>query len=165
MFLSTLLASLALAASTASAAPTIAGYAAVHNKCDFPVYVTSVSTTQRATQKIAPGTSYSESQSPVFGGVGTAIKITTSENAIYNNSPVLTFGYSYTPQVGIYYSLGWTPAFGYDFSGKKIRIHNTDGLPVQEIVWNGVAQPDNTAAYLGDANLTLELCDDFAMRD
>jgi hypothetical protein len=164
MFLPTLLASLALAASTTSAAPTIAGYAAVRNKCDFPVYVTSVSTTQRATQKIAPGTSYSESQSTMLGGVGTAIKITTSENGLNNNSPVLTFGYSYTPQEGIYYSLGWTQNLGYDFWGKRVRIHNTDGLPVPEIVWNGAPQPDHTTAYLDDVNLTLELCDDFAVR-
>jgi hypothetical protein len=164
MLATTLLATLALAAGSASAAPMLTGTAEVHNKCDYPVYVTSVSGSQKPTQKILPGHSYYEPQSTALGGVGVAIKITKSEGGLYRREPVTIFGYSYNPQGGIYYSLGYTPEFGYGFQGEKLRIHNTEGLPVQEIVWNGEAKPDYTATYLGDANLTLELCDDYALR-
>jgi hypothetical protein len=157
MYLPTLLATLALAASTASAAPTTAPQAIIHNKCDFPVYVTSVDPHgQEETQVITSGNRFYDTQ-----GSGITIKVTKTVNGLYTNSPVLSFSHTYQPQAGLYYDL--STDYGFNFSGEKLRIHNADGLPVEEIVWVGQPKPVRTAAYLGgEANLTLELCDDFA---
>jgi hypothetical protein len=99
---------------------------------------------------------------PQEDGVGTAIKITKTEAGLWTKEPVLTFGYSYKKDAYIYYDL--STIYGFDFQGKKLRIHNTDGKKVEEIVWVGEPKLNNTAAYLGEADLTLELCDDFAQR-
>jgi hypothetical protein len=157
MYLPTLLTSLALAASTALAAPTTAPNAIVHNKCDYPVYVTSVSAdSQEQTQVIAPGHQFYKTQ-----GSGISIKVTKTEKGLYTGKPVLLFSHSYQPQLGLYYDLNHVN--GFDFSGEKLRIHNAEGLPVEEIVWVGEPKPAYTEAYLGGpADLTLELCDDTA---
>ena len=52
---------------------------------------------------------------------------------------------------------------GFAFEGEKLRIHSTEGKALREIVWMGKPEGDYTAAYLeGEADITLELCDDFA---
>jgi hypothetical protein len=160
MYLPTLLASLALAASTASAAPMTGPQGIVHNKCDFPIYVTADDANgQDGTQIITPGHNFYKTQAP-----GIAIKVTKTVDGLTSGAPVLIFGLSYTPESGVYYSLNHLGP--YDFSGDKVRIHNAGSLPVEEIVWNGSPQPPHTAAYLGGpADLTLELCDDFAKGD
>ncbi|KAF1834373.1 hypothetical protein BDW02DRAFT_498520 [Decorospora gaudefroyi] len=154
-----LAATVALAANTAFAIST----ASVHNKCNFPVWVTSVSDIQGEAKMLAPGSYYTETQQTAQDGVGTAIKITRTETGLYTSAPVLIFGYSYKEHAQLYYGL--STAFGFDFWDQKLRIHNTDGLHVEEIIWMGEPKPDYTAAFLGAADLTLELCDDFAQTD
>ncbi|KAF1944806.1 hypothetical protein EJ02DRAFT_463892 [Clathrospora elynae] len=157
MRLQAFFATVALAASTA-----LAANSKVHNKCDFPVWVTPVSHISGQTAEVAPGGRFSTKQSVSVNNTGTAIKVTQSEMGLYTGKPVLSLMYSYAPNA-LYYGIGQD--HGFDFWGKKIRIHNEDGLPVPEIVWNGEPKPDFTAAYLdGEADLTLELCDDFVER-
>jgi hypothetical protein len=157
MRLPTILATIALTANTA-----LAAYSVVHNKCDFPVWVTSVGKQVGQTTKLSPGEWKTEAQIPQEDNVGRAIKITKSEKDLWESKPVLTFAYSYKKDTHIYYDL--SSAYGFDFQGKKIRIHNTQGKPVEEIVWVGEPKENHTAAYMGEADLTLELCDDFVQR-
>ncbi|CAO2655862.1 Nn.00g046650.m01.CDS01 [Neocucurbitaria sp. VM-36] len=140
---------LVLTASTALAAATI-----VTNKCDFDVWVTSVSTTTGETKKITPTSSYTEGQ--YFDGTGTAIKVTRSENGLWQNKPVLTFAYSYTKGGPIYYDL--SSHSGFDFWGKKLTIKGEQGKGAEEVTWDGTPKPNHTAAYWGETDLTLTLC-------
>ncbi|EUC37495.1 hypothetical protein COCCADRAFT_22870 [Bipolaris zeicola 26-R-13] len=156
MYLPTLLTSLSLSASTA-----LAAQAKVHNKCDFPVWVTSVQGQAGQTQNIPPGSTFSEEQRNPDRGTGVSIQVTTTEPGPNNPQPILILGYSWSNVTGLYYSL--STVNGFAFKGKKLRIHNTEGKPVEQILWYGEPKPDYTAAYLkGEADITLELCDDFA---
>lgn len=158
MHMSTIVGGLALSASTAFAA-----HAVVRNKCGFPVYVTSVQTSQDPIQKILPRGIFSEDQKPVVNRTGVAVKIAKAEADLAKVAPVLVMAYSWSEQSGLYYSLSTQD--GFNFKGEKIRIHNPEGKPLEEIVWVGEPKPARTAAYLGgEADLTLELCDDFAKR-
>ncbi|KAI8935332.1 hypothetical protein NX059_007917 [Plenodomus lindquistii] len=150
MRLSALIASITLMAGTA-----LAGTTFVHNKCGFDVYVTSVGATTSETMKLTNTSYWSEKQ--YFEGIGTAIKITTSPNALWESKPVLHFSYTYTKNVSIYYDL--STAFGFDFAGDKLRVHGPEGKNVEEIVWDGEPKPNHTAVFFGDTSLTLELCD------
>ncbi|CBX94415.1 hypothetical protein IAQ61_009875 [Plenodomus lingam] len=150
MYFSTLVATMALAASTA-----LAGTSYVHNKCGYDVYVTSVGATPGPTTKLENATYWSEQQ--YLEDVGTAIKITTEANGLYEAKPVLHFSYTYNEGVSIYYDL--STIHGYDFAGKKLRLHGPDDQKVEEIVWDGEPKPNHTAVYFGDTSLYLELCD------
>lgn len=156
MHIPTLIGSLALTANTAFAA-----YSIVNNKCHYPVWVSSVQTTRSELQKIQPGDTWSEKQKLAEDGTGVNIQVVNSEDAFGTSKPILNMQYSYGG--GLWYSL--SSAVGLAFVDEKVRIHNTDGLPVQEIVWIGDHRPENVASYpKGEANLTLELCDDFKRR-
>ncbi|RYN24935.1 hypothetical protein AA0112_g8743 [Alternaria arborescens] len=156
MRIPTLIGSLALTANTAFAA-----YSIVNNKCHYPVWVSSVQTTRSELQKIQPGDTWSEKQKFAEDGTGVNIQVVNSEDAFGTSKPILNMQYSYGG--GLWYSL--SSAVGPAFVDEKVRIHNTDGLPVQEIVWIGDHRPENVASYpKGEANLTLELCDDFKRR-
>ena len=154
MYLSTLLGTFAMTANTA-----FASYAIVHNNCNFTIWVTSVQLRRSPIQRLAPGENYSEEQKVSQNGVGSAVQVLKSEVGLYTGAPILTMAYSLVPEDALYYSL--STANGFDFNGDRLRIHNTNGLHVEEIVWTGEPKPDYTAAYKGDADLTLELCDNF----
>jgi hypothetical protein len=113
--------------------------------------------------KIQPGANWSEIQKPVVNNTGVNIQVITQEDGFATSKPILNMQYSYQEGVGIYYSL--SSAVSPAFAGEKLRIHNTNNLPVREIVWIGDHRPEGTEAYLnGEASLTLELCDNFARR-
>ena len=152
MHLPTFLATLALTASTA-----LAGVSNVHNGCDFDVFITSVGISQSDTKKISPGIYWNEEQIIESGGIGTAVKITRTDDGLWANKPVLHFSYSYDIGQTIYYDL--STHNGFDFWGKKLRIHGAEGKDVTEIVWNGEPKPNHTLVYVGDTDLTLELCE------
>jgi len=152
MYFSTLLVILAVTANTG-----LAGVTNVHNKCDFDVWVTSVGVTQSDTKKLSPRDYWNEKQFLESPGVGTAIKITRSATGLYDNKPVLQLSYSYDAGKSIYYGL--SSLNGFDFGGKKLRVHGTEGKNVEQIVWNGEPMPDQTLEYNGNTDLTLELCD------
>jgi hypothetical protein len=152
MHLTTLLVTLAVAGSTA-----VAGVTNVHNKCDFDVWVTSVGVTQSDTKKLAPRNYWNEKQFLEGPGVGTAIKITRTATGLYENKPVLHLSYSYNAGKNIFYDL--STHNGFDFWGEKLRVHGSEGKEVEQIVWDGEPKPNHTAAYNGETDLTLELCD------
>jgi hypothetical protein len=154
MHFPTLVGTLALTANTAFAA-----YSIVNNKCHYPVWVSSVQQTRTELQKIPPGGTWLEPQKVAKDGTGVNVQIITSEQGYPAGTPILNMQYSWGE--GLWYGLSSTN--GKAFEGEKLRIHNTDGLPVREIVWIGDHRPEGTEAYpYGEANLTLELCDDFA---
>lgn len=149
MRLATYMATLVLTASTA-----LAGFTIVTNKCDFDVWVTSVSTTPGETKKISPKQSYTEGQ--YFDGTGTAIKITRSEKGLWEGKPVLILGYSYTKGGPIYYDL--SSSSGFDFWGKKLTVRGPKGKGAEELTWDGTPKPNHTAVYWGEVDLMLTLC-------
>ncbi|KAJ4371483.1 hypothetical protein N0V83_004700 [Neocucurbitaria cava] len=149
MRLTPLFTTLALTASSA-----LASYTIVHNKCDFDVWVTTVSTTTGKTTKVIPTASYTEPQ--YFDNTGTAIKITRSEKGLWTSAPVLTLAYTYTKGGPIYYDL--SSSLGFDFWGKKLTVKGEDGKGVEELTWDGTPKPNHTAAYWGETSLTLTLC-------
>lgn len=133
----------------------LAGNSLVHNLCDFPVWVTSVASTQSPTTKLPSGQWWSQGQ--YEDEVGTAIKITRSARGLYEGKPVLHFSYTYHEGKDIYYDLS-THA-GFDFQGEKITITGgDDNDDVEVITWNGKPKPNRTAVYEGDTDLILTLC-------
>lgn len=150
MRLSAMIGTVALMASSA-----LAGTCFVHNKCESAVWVTSVGATTGNTTMVPNGTYYSEKQ--YFEGVGTAIKITTTEKGLYDGQAVLHFSYTYAQNKSLYYDL--SSINGFNFTGETLRVHGPDGGSVEEIVWKGEPKPNHTAVFWGETNLTLELCD------
>ncbi|KAF2849855.1 hypothetical protein T440DRAFT_118288 [Plenodomus tracheiphilus IPT5] len=150
MHFSTLLTTITLTASTA-----LAGTSFVHNNCGYDVYITSVGTKPGVTKKLGNNSWWSEKQ--YYEGVGTAIKITSTATGLWEGKPVLHLSYTYDAGKSIYYDL--STAYGFDFAGKKLRVHGPEGKKVEEIVWEGEPKPNHTAVYFGDTNLTLELCE------
>lgn len=146
---------MAVGTAAAMASSALAGTSFVHNKCDFDVWVTSVGATTGETTQVPNGTYYSEKQ--YFEKVGTAIKITKTQQGLYDGKPVLHFSYTYAQNRSIYYDL--SSINGFDFTGKKLRIHGPEGGHIEEIEWDGEPKPNHTAVFLGDTNLTLELCE------
>jgi len=136
-----------------------ASYSIVHNNCNYTVWVTSVQTNRTPIQKILSGGQYIEPQNVAQNGVGTSVQVLKSEDGLYTGKPILTMAYSLIPNDTLYYSL--SSANGFGFKGEKLRVHNTAGIAVEEIVWLGEPKPDYTAAYKGNADLTLELCEKF----
>ncbi|KAF2866996.1 hypothetical protein BDV95DRAFT_503814 [Massariosphaeria phaeospora] len=148
MYMPTLLTTLALAAST------LAESTIVKNHCDFPVWVTQVTSQgQGATVQIAASSGkWSEPQA----GAGVAIKITTTADGLYTAAPVLHLSYSSSAS-SIYYDLN--SIYGYSFSGKTLRLHGSEAA-APEVVWSEEPiAPPNTKAYIGQTNLVLELCE------
>ncbi|KAG9187377.1 hypothetical protein G6011_05248 [Alternaria panax] len=160
MHLPTIIGTFALITNT-----TFAAYSVVNNKCHYPVWVSSVRETRSDLQKIQPGSTWFEPQKPAKKGQGVSIQVITSEDGFSTGKPILNMNYSLGEE-GIWYSLSSAPSVGTKaFDNQKLRIHNTDNLPITEIVWIGDHRPEGTQAYLhGEASLTLELCDDFARR-
>ncbi|EDU45192.1 Bys1 family protein [Pyrenophora tritici-repentis] len=154
MRLSTLVATVAMFANTA-----LAAYATVYNNCKFTVFVTSVQTDQSPVQMILPKGLYVETMKVAKNGVGVAVQVMKSQDGLYNGKPVLTMAYSLDPKAGLYYSL--STAHGFDFKGENLRIHNSGGAPLEQIVWVGEPKPDYSAIYHGTADLNLNLCDTF----
>ncbi|KAJ4316784.1 hypothetical protein N0V94_005276 [Neodidymelliopsis sp. IMI 364377] len=149
MRFSTVISSLALAATTLAAPSAI-----VHNNCDFSIFVTSVGSTSGNTTEVRPDTLWTEEE--YFQGVGTAIKVTRSAAALWTAKPTLHFSYTYNKGKNIYYGL--STAYGFDFWGQNITITGDKGKDVPSIEWDGAPQPDRTLAYFGETGLTLEVC-------
>ncbi|KAL6707756.1 hypothetical protein ACN47E_003877 [Coniothyrium glycines] len=152
MHLQVLIAALGLTVTTA-----IAGVTSIHNNCDFDVWITSVGATQGKTKKLAPGNYWNEKQYLEQSGVGTAIKITRTQNGLYEDKPVLHLSYSVDKGKSIYYDL--STHNGFDFSGEQLRVHGEEGKKVAQIVWDGAPKPNHTYEYNGDTDLMLELCE------
>jgi hypothetical protein len=147
----TTLAPLALAPTVLSA-PSIT----IHNTCDFPVWVTSVSKTAGPTSAVAPATYWTQQE--FYNGAGTAIKITRGAADLWTAQPVLQLSYTYKANESIYYGL--SIAYGYAFAGEKVRVEGDAGKAVEGIAWAGAVPGDEgTKSFFGSTGLTVHLCE------
>jgi len=124
----------------------------VKNHCPFPVYITSVGLggPRAPTQEISAGATWSEPQ--YWSGTGTALDITRYSDGLWASAPVLVLGYTYTPGTSIYYDINVHA--GNPFPGGTVKLSGAGG----DTWWNGEAQPPTTKSFLGETDLTLDLC-------
>lgn len=145
----------ALAALTPLAAAV--GSAIVENQCADPVYLWSVGSQMSERHKIECGDVYSEDihRDPVSGGI--SIKITTTEDGLFNGSPQLNFAYTLTGDgARVFYDL--SNVFGNAFEGDALIVEpSKSGCGV--IDWpNGVSPGGSQVkdcASSSDVRLTL----------
>ena len=141
----------------ALAAMTLAGQSIIRNKCDFPIYITSVDSKVHDTVALAAGGTFSEPQR-YDPATGIVLKVGTTADALWTSKPILQFAYTQHPDDWIYYDL--SNSFGYDaaFVGETLVVQGSaPGLP--QIVWPGSPlEGQNTKAYKGWTDLVLVLC-------
>jgi hypothetical protein len=143
--------------SAATMAPlALAGNAIVQNACTDPVYLWSVGSSVGERQTINPGTNYTETlrYDEVSGGI--AIKITRTENGLYDGSPQTDFQYALTDH--LYYDL--FDVYGDPFSGSTLVVHPSIDT-CNSICWGGgvrATATSQTEACGTDADITLTLC-------
>jgi hypothetical protein len=95
------------------------------------------------------------SQDQWFDGItGTALKITRDPDGLWTSKPVLNFGYT-VKNGETWYDISMVN--GYDFWGERIVLRG-DVEGVEEIVWDGEPGPVHVAHWVGEVNLTLEVC-------
>ena len=153
MFIKALITTLALSATALGL-----GQAIVINRCDFPVYITSVDHEPHDTLTLASGRVWVEPQrvDPV---TGISIKVTTTSTGLWNASPVLQLAYTAAPDPWIYYDLSTVYGFDPKFVGKTITLGANAPDAPDRIVWHGSPEPfQNTKGYRGYTDLTLTLC-------
>ncbi|KAJ9326398.1 hypothetical protein DTO027B5_2705 [Paecilomyces variotii] len=99
------------------------GNAIVHNNCPQPIYVWSVGSSIGPENTVNPGCEYSEvfRTDPSSGGI--AIKITRTENGLYDGSAQTDFAYALDNN-GVYYDL--SDVFGDPFSGTSVVVTPSD---------------------------------------
>jgi hypothetical protein len=134
----------------------LAGKAIVQNACTDPVFLWSVGGSVGERQTIDPGANYTETThyDDVSGGI--ALKITRTENGLYDGSPQTNFQYALTDH--LYYDL--FDVFGDPFSGSTLVVHPSLDT-CSSICWDagvrGLAT-SQTEACSTDADITLTLC-------
>lgn len=131
------------------------GNAIVLNELTAPVYLWSVGSSVGPAQIVPPGEAYSEPfrVDPSSGGI--AIKITATENGLYDGSPQTIFSYSLVND-RVFYDL--SDVYGDAFSGDYVALAPSDpSCPL--IVWqNGVpGGGSNVKDCQSEANVTLNL--------
>lgn len=132
------------------------GNAIVKNHCKETVYLWSVGGSIGPEQTLHHGQSYSEKlhYDPQSGGI--AIKITTTENGLFNASPQMDYAYTLDGN-DIYYDL--SDVFGDPFAGHPVSVVSSDeNCP--GICWpNGVRPAGSQVQFCGSAcDITLNLC-------
>ncbi|KAJ5688809.1 BYS1 domain protein [Penicillium macrosclerotiorum] len=135
------------------------GNAVVENHCDSPVYLWSVGSSVGERQTIDPGANYSEElrHDDVSGGI--ALKITTTENGLYDGSPQTDFAYALSG-TEVFYDL--SDVFGDPFSGKTLVV-NPSVDTCNNICWSGgiaATAASQTESCTSDSDVTLTLCAD-----
>lgn len=146
-----------LLVSAATLAPlALAGNAIVQNACTDPVYLWSVGGSVGERQTIDPGANYTETThyDSVSGGI--AIKITRTENGLYDGSPQTNFQYALTDH--LYYDLN--DVYGDPFSGSTLVARPSIDT-CNTICWGGGVRAmvtSQTEACSTDADITLTLC-------
>lgn len=131
------------------------GNAVVQNNCNAPVYLWSVGGSVSDRVKIDPGDGYAEAfrHDPASGGV--SLKITRTENGLYDGSPQMNYAYTLDGDK-VWYDL--SDIFGDPFEGHAVGITpNKQGCP--GICWpNGVSTGGSqvkTCSANGDVVLTV----------
>lgn len=143
---------------TAALTPLVSalGSAIVHNNCPQPVYVWSVSSTIGPEFTVNQGAEYSEvfHADPSSGGI--AIKITRTENGLYDGSAQTIFAYDLDGS-NVWYDL--SDVFGDAFSGNSVAITPTD-TSCGVIDWTNGIPPAGSQVKVCEAetNLKLTLC-------
>ncbi|KAF2739637.1 hypothetical protein EJ04DRAFT_559556 [Polyplosphaeria fusca] len=136
------------------------GTAVISNKCGVPVFVTSVDSTVGATTQLTAGATWTEALH-YDPKAGIAIKVTTSEDGLYNGSPTLTLGYTLNNgENSVYYDL--SSAFGLDplFAANKLTLA-TSKASCPSATWDHVTSVpiQNSKACIGDSiDVVLTLC-------
>lgn len=121
------------------------------------MYLWSVSSVVGPLQIVPTGATYRE-RFRYDPATGIAIKIGTTDQALYTAQPLLHFNYALNNAEGsIYYDLSTVFGFDQKFQGQKFVVKGTEGRNVLSIEWYGGA-PSGTKAYFGDTDLTLTLC-------
>lgn len=148
----------AVVASVAALAPlaSAVGNAKVENKCNFPVYLWSVGSSVGPRQTIKSGHGYSEvlHHDPTSGGI--ALKITTTENGLYDGSPQTNYAYTLDGNT-IWYDL--SDVFGDAFSGHELEVvPSVSTCP--DICWPKGVSPSGsqTKNCQASSDITLTLC-------
>ncbi|KAF2651009.1 hypothetical protein K491DRAFT_720211 [Lophiostoma macrostomum CBS 122681] len=159
MHLKHILSSLALAA-TALAAPTLSpsGTSLVINSCSKTVYVYDVASTLSGPHTIDPGAQWVK---PLYFDplTGTAIKVTTSLDALSKGEPQLILAYALNyEEKSIYYSLDTVSGYDALFQNKTVIVYGPANKDIPTIVWPGAPSHDGTKAYFGDTDLYFQLC-------
>lgn len=145
-------------ASVAALAPlaSAAGNARVVNRCDAPVYLWSVGGSVGPRQTIKPGATYSEPlhYDPASGGI--ALKITTTQNGLYDGSPQTNFAYTLDGSQ-VWYDL--SDVFGDPFSGHRLKVvPSLSTCP--KICWANGVPPGGSQVKdcQATSDITLTLC-------
>ncbi|GIK00818.1 hypothetical protein Aspvir_004847 [Aspergillus viridinutans] len=132
------------------------GNAVVTNNCAAPVYLWSVGGSVGPKQTIQPGQSYSEAlhHDPASGGI--ALKITRTDNGLYDGSPQLNYAYTLDGQT-VWYDM--SDVFGDPFSGSAVVVKPATAT-CPAICWaNGVPPGGSQVKNCGaDGDIVLTLC-------
>ncbi|KAL1960298.1 hypothetical protein VTO42DRAFT_8258 [Malbranchea cinnamomea] len=134
------------------------GHAIVENHCKDPVYLWSVGSTMGERQDIESGGVYSEEfyRDPVSGGI--ALKITRTEDGLFDGSPQLNYAYTLTEGGDrVFYDL--SNVFGNAFEGHALIVEPTEeGCGV--IDWPNGVSPGGTQVKdcVSKADIRLTLC-------
>ncbi|KAI9933040.1 hypothetical protein ASPWEDRAFT_42794 [Aspergillus wentii DTO 134E9] len=152
MHLTTLL-SLPLALAPLAAA---VGNAVVANNCKDPIYLWSVGGSVGPKQTIQPGANFTEAFHHDDASGGISLKVTTTENGLYDGSPQLTYAYTLDGN-NVWYDI--SDVFGDPFSGSAVVIK-----PVDEgcgtLCWpNGVSPGGSQVRNCGEKeDIVLTVC-------
>ncbi|EAW14915.1 putative BYS1 domain protein [Aspergillus clavatus NRRL 1] len=135
---------------------TAVGNAVVTNNCPGPVYLWSVGGSVGPKQTILPGASYAEPLHHDDASGGVSLKVTRTDNGLYDGSAQLNFAYTLDGNT-VWYDL--SDVFGDPFSGSVVKVKPVEGA-CSAICWpNGVSPGGSQVKNCGAAkDLNLTLC-------
>ncbi|GKZ82079.1 hypothetical protein AnigIFM60653_011991 [Aspergillus niger] len=136
------------------------GSAIVQNNCTSPIYLWSVGGSVSSMQTIDPGSSYSETFYYDTTSGGVALKITTTENGLYNGSPQTDYAYTLDTSSGnVFYDI--SDVFGDPFSGSVVSLVSSDSS-CESICWAGGVPPAGSVvrSCQDEADEVLTVCAD-----
>jgi len=148
----------AVIVSVAALAPlaSAVGQASVVNHCDFPVYLWSVDGSVGPKNTIAPKGNYTEQLHYDAASGGIALKITTTENGLYDGSAQTDFAYTLDGNT-VWYDL--SDVFGDAFCGHTLNVLPSDPT-CPHICWADGVSPSGSQTKDCQANsdISLNLC-------
>ena len=163
-----LITTLALAALT-TALPTTSssskiGNAVVTNNCPSPIYLWSVGSSVSPKHTLAPGANYTEPFHHDLSSGGIALKITRTDNGLYDGGAQLTYSYTLDAATAsgaqnVWYDLG--SVFGDAFKGEGLVVKPAENSGCESICWaegvapSGGSQVKRCDATAGDVELVV----------
>lgn len=144
-----------VALTTLATTATAVGNAVVTNNCADPIYLWSVGSSVSPKHTIAPGSNYTEPFHHDDQSGGIALKITRTDNGLYDGSAQLTYSYSLDGE-SVWYDL--SSVFGDAFEGDAIVVKPEDE-GCGSICWAEGSTPGGsqvkTCAAKGDVGLVV----------